>query len=104
MINEYTAFRMYVGTSLLIWQLAPFFFIVVNCGGMVRTKAVFPSCKHLKNIFQNKIKSAVTILSRAYITLVHSLLEVAIQLVSFLRINNAKSCVSNPYPENYTLH
>lgn len=55
-------------------------------------------------MYQNKIKGAETIQSRAHIKLVHFFLQVAIQFVSFLGNNKAKSCVSNKYPENYTLY
>lgn len=70
---------------------------------MVRKKTVFYSCKHLE-MYRNKIKRAETIQSRALIKLVHVSLEVALQFVSFLRNNNAKSRVSNACPENCTLY
>lgn len=55
-------------------------------------------------MYQNKIKGAEFFQSRAHIKLVNFSLEVAIQFVSFLRNNKAKSCVSNTYPENYTMY
>jgi len=55
-------------------------------------------------MYLNKIKGAETIQSRAHIKLVRVSLEVAIQFVSFLGNNNAKSHVPNTYPENYTLY
>lgn len=57
-----------------------------------------------KNMYQNKIKGAETVQSRAHIKLANFSLEVAIQFVSFLGNNKAKSCVSNTYPENYTMY
>lgn len=80
------------------------FSIAATSGKMARKRNSLLFKQTFKNMYQNKIKGAETIQSRAHTKLVHFPLEVAIQFVSFLGNNKPKSCVSNTYPENYTLY